>query len=216
FFAIRFRDRVFPASWNDQRLSGAVAGVVDEAVTGVRVVKAFAQEEREFDRLTEQAHELYQSRMRTARYNARYSSTLQALPMLAQLGVLALGGWLALRGHITLGVFLAFASYLVQIITPVRLVSSLLATTQQARAGAERIFELLDLQPRVADEPGARPGERIGLVGASGSGKSTLAYLIARFYDPTSGAVRLDGTDVRELTLESLRSTVNVVFEESF
>jgi ATP-binding cassette subfamily B protein len=97
FFAVRFRDRVFPASWNDQRLSGAVAGVVDEAVTGVRVVKAFAQEQREFDRLTEQAHELYQSRMRTARYNSRYASTLQALPMLAQLGVLALGGWLALE-----------------------------------------------------------------------------------------------------------------------
>ena len=71
--------------------------------------------------------------------------------MLAQLGVLALGGWLALRGHITLGVFLAFASYLVQIITPVRLVASLLATTQQAVPGAERIFELLDLQPRVTD-----------------------------------------------------------------
>jgi ATP-binding cassette subfamily B protein len=249
FFAIRFRDRVFPATWNDQRLAGAVAGIVDEAVTGVRVVKAFAQEQHELDRLTDQAHELYQSRMRTARFNSRYSSTLQALPMLAQLGVLALGGWLAMEGHITLGVFLAFASYLVQIVTPVRLVSSLLATTQQARAGAERIFELLDLQPRVTDAPDARPvvdahgaveldhvsfrhvggpptlrdislrirpGERIGIVGASGSGKSTLAFLIARFYDPTTGAVRLDGTDLRRLTLESLRSTVNVVFEESF
>jgi ATP-binding cassette, subfamily B, bacterial len=248
-FAVRFRDRVFPATWNDQRLAGAVAGIVDEAVTGVRVVKAFAQEQRELDRLTGQAHELYQSRMRTARFNSRYASTLQALPMLAQLGVLALGGWLAMVGHITLGVFLAFASYLVQIITPVRLVSSLLATTQQARAGAERVFELLDLQPRVADAPDARPvvdprgeieldhvsfhhtggpptlhditlrirpGERIGIVGASGSGKSTLAFLIARFYDPTAGAVRLDGTDARRLTLESLRSTVNVVFEESF
>ena len=117
---------MFPASWNDQRLSGEVAGVVDEAVTGVRVVKAFAQEGREFTRLTDRAHELYQSRMRTARYNARYSSTLQALPMLGQLGVLALGGWLALEGHITLGVFLAFSSYLVQVITPVRLVSSML------------------------------------------------------------------------------------------
>ncbi|MCU1396959.1 MAG: putative transporter ATPase and permease component, partial [Acidimicrobiales bacterium] len=249
YVAVRFRDRVFPASWNDQRLSGLVAGVVDEAVTGVRVVKAFAQEDREFDRLVDRTRELYQSRMRTARYNARYSSTLQTLPMLGQLGVLAFGGWLAYDGHITLGVFLAFASYLVQIITPVRLVSSMLSTTQQARAGAERVFELLDLQPRVTDAPDAhpvvdprgeidiehvtfgyadgpaalhdislsiRPGERIGLVGASGSGKTTLAFLIARFYDPTTGTVRFDGTDVRELTTQSLRSAVNVVFEESF
>jgi ABC-type multidrug transport system fused ATPase/permease subunit len=137
----------------------------------------------------------------------------------------------------------------VQIVTPIRLVSSMLATTQQARAGAERVFELLDLQPGVRNEPHARPlvdahggieldhvtfghgegpstlhdvsltirpGERIGLVGASGSGKTTLAFLIARFYDPTSGTVRIDGCDAREFTLESLRSAVNVVFEESF
>ncbi len=169
--------------------------------------------------------------------------------MLGQLDVLAFGGWLAYDGRITLGVFLAFASYLVQIITPVRLVSSMLATTQQARAGAQRVFELLDMEPRVTDAPDARPvvdprgaveldhvsfgygdavdllhdisltikpGERIGLVGASGSGKTTLAFLIARFYDPRSGVVCSDGVDERELQLGSLRSAVNVVFEESF
>ncbi|MGZ4724167.1 MAG: ABC transporter transmembrane domain-containing protein, partial [Ilumatobacteraceae bacterium] len=151
WLAVRFRNRIFPASWNDQRLSGTVAGVVDEAVTGVRVVKAFAQEDREFARLMDRSHELYQSRMRTARLNSRYSSTLQLLPMLGQLGVLGIGGWLALDGHITLGVFLAFASYMVQIITPVRILSGVLATAQQARAGSERVFELLDLQPRVTD-----------------------------------------------------------------
>jgi len=249
FFAVRYRDQVFPASWNDQRLAGVAAGIVDEAVTGVRVVKAFGQESREFDRLMDKARELYQSRMRTARINAHYSSTLQVLPLLGQLGVLALGGWLALHGHITLGVFLAFASYLVQIVTPVRLLSSMLSTAQQARAGATRVLELLDLAPAVADADDAialtdaegrieldsvgfahgdgpellhdlsltiEPGERIGLVGASGSGKTTLALLLARFYDPTSGTVRLDGHDLRSLRLTPLRRTVNIVFEESF
>lgn len=250
YVAVRYRDRVFPASWNDQRLSGLAAGVVDEAVNGVRVVKAFAQEDRELARLTDRAHDLYQSRMRTARINAAYSATLQALPMLGQVGVLALGGWMALEGHITIGVFLAFASYLVQIITPVRLMSSMLATTQQARAGAQRLYDLFDIEPQVTDAPGAEPvpeataggmavehvsfgyedgpellhdlsltiapGERIGIVGASGSGKTTLAFLLARFYDPSTGRVTLDGRDVRDFTLESLRRDVSVVFEESF
>ena len=250
FFAIRFRDRVFPASWNDQRLSGAVAGVVDEAVTGVRVVKAFAQEQREFDRLTEQAHELYQSRMRTARYNARYSSTLQALPMLAQLGVLALGGWLALArphharrvprlrqlpradhhagaprlqpaGHHAAGARRRRAG----------LRAARPGSPRHRRAGrpaGRRPARRHRARPRRLRPPG-RPADacttsRCGSGPASGSGSSArrarasrrFAYLIARFYDPTSGTVRLDGTDVRELTLESLRSTVNVVFEESF
>jgi len=247
--AMRFRDQVFPASWNDQRLSGAVAGVVDEAVSGVRVVKAFAQERRELALLVDRARELFRSRLRTARLTALYSATLQALPTLAQLGVLAFGGWLALGHRITLGVFLAFSSYLVQLLAPVRLLSGMLASSQQARAGAERVLELLDLQPIVKDRIDARPlgdgpgaielerltfahtpgepvlrdltlriapGERLGVIGASGSGKSTLALLIARFYDPQQGAIRIDGGDVRGYTLDSVRRNVGVVFEESF
>jgi ABC-type multidrug transport system fused ATPase/permease subunit len=155
--AFRFRDRSFPASWMDQRYEGAVAGVVEEAVTGVRVVKAFGQEKREQELLEAESRTLFQSRMRTARITARYSATLQAIPTLGQLGVLALGGWLALRGRVSLGVFLAFSSYVLQLVTPVRLLASVMATAQQARAGAQRVLELLALEPVVADNPDARP-----------------------------------------------------------
>ena len=247
--AVRFRDSVFPASWNDQRVFGELAGVVEEAVSGVRVVKAFAQEARELALLVARARALFRSRMRTARLTALYSATLQALPTLAQFGVLAFGGWLALRGRVTLGVFLAFSSYLVQLLAPVRLLSGVLTSSQQARAGATRVLELLNLPVKVADGPGAQPlrdcqgevelhqvtfgypgrapvlrdlslrvspGERLGVVGASGSGKSTLALLLARFYDPDRGSVRIDGRDARSYRLDDVRRNVGVVFEDSF
>ena len=247
--AVRFRDRIFPSSWNDQRLLGHVAGVVEEAVSGARVVRAFAQEPRELALLVESARQLFRSRLRTARLTARYSSTLQALPAFAQLGVLLLGGLLALQGRVTLGVFLAFSSYLIQLLAPIRLLSGMLASSQQARAGAERVLQLLELEPRIADPALSRPlshcagrielervafryadgepvlqdvslsiapGERLGIVGGSGSGKTTLALLIARFYDPESGQVRIDGQDVRECTLATLRKQVGMVFEDSF
>ena len=247
--SVRFRDRVFPASFNDQKLAGALAGVVEEAVAGVRVVKAFGQEAQELSLFLGRARDLFRSRLRTARLTAHYSATLQALPALAELAVLALGGALTLRGEISLGVFLAFCSYVVQLLAPVRLLSGVLANSQQARVGAERVFGLLDLEPRIKDSPAATrleqpngqlslervsfafpgkepvlrdltltiaPGERLGIVGGSGSGKTTLALLFSRFYDPTSGTIRLDGHDLRELALDSLRRSVCLVFEESF
>ena len=152
----RFRTRSFPASWMDQRYQGAVAGVVEEAVTGVRIVKAFGQEQAELDLLTDTATTLYRSRMRSARITARYAAALQAIPTLGQLGVLAFGGWLAIEGRISLGVLLAFATYVVQLVAPVRLLAAVTATSQQARAGAHRVLELLAVQPAVRDAPDAR------------------------------------------------------------
>ncbi len=153
--SVRFRERSFPASWMDQRFQGAVAGVVEEAVTGVRIVKAFGQEQQELDLLTSEASLLYRSRLRTARITAKFSSALQTIPAFGQLGVLAVGGWLGIHGHITLGVFLAFASYVVQLITPVRLLSAVMATSQQARAGAQRVTALLAMESVVTDAPDA-------------------------------------------------------------
>lgn len=247
--AYRMRSRLYPATWDVQQRNGEVAQVVDQAVTGVRVVKAFGQEEREFHRLAGTAAGLYGSGLRSVRIQARYQPLLQAIPSFGQVGVLALGGWLALEHKITVGTFLAFASYLVMLIGPARMLAGMLSSGQRARAGAERIFELLDATPAIEDAPDAaelppargeivfagvrfgfwreqpvldgfdlrvEPGETVALVGASGSGKSTAALLPSRFHDPQSGVVRIDGHDVRDVTLTSLRGQIGMVFEESF
>lgn len=247
--ALRLRTTIFPASWDAQQRAGEVAGVVDEAVTGVRVVKGFGQEDRELDHLADAGADLFRARMRLIRLQARFTPTLQTIPVLGQVAVLAFGGWLAIHGRISVGTLLAFTSYLVQVVAPVRMFAAALAVGQQARAGAERLLDLLDANPLVVEKPKApdlavirgevrfddvrfgysrdepvldgftlhlTPGERVALVGTSGSGKSTTALLLPRFYDVATGAITIDGVDVRDVTLDSLRRQVGVVFEDPF
>ncbi len=155
FVTLASRRKLFPSSWHAQQQSGAVAGVVEAAVTGVRVVKGFGQEEQELDRLEEASKRLFASRVRTVRLMARYSPALQAIPAFGQIGVLALGGWLAINGSITLGTFLAFSSYLAQMAGPVRMLTYLITLGQEARASVIRVFEVIDSRPLIAEKPGA-------------------------------------------------------------
>jgi ATP-binding cassette subfamily B protein len=149
------RRRLFPATWDAQQKTGVLAGVVEAAVTGVRVVKGFGQERQEVDKLEAAARSLFAARLRSIRLTAKYNPTLGAIPTLGQLGVLALGGWLALHGTISLGTFLAFSAYLAQLSGPVRMLANLLTFGQQVRASAVRIFEVIDSKPVITDRPGA-------------------------------------------------------------
>ncbi|MFI6682446.1 ABC transporter ATP-binding protein [Streptomyces sp. NPDC050485] len=151
FIAKRSRTRLFPATWYAQGQAAAVAGVVDGAVSGVRVVKGFGQEDQETGKLREVGRRLFAGRLRTIKLNSRYTPALQAVPALGQVAMLALGGWLATRGEITLGTFVAFSTYLAQLVGPVRMLAMVLTVGQQARAGVERVLELIDTEPSIAD-----------------------------------------------------------------
>jgi ATP-binding cassette, subfamily B, bacterial len=247
--SVMSRRRLFPASWAAQQQAGEVAGVAEGAITGVRVVKGFGQEDQEVGRLEQASRLLYAARVRTVMMMARFSPALGALPALGQVGVLALGGWLAITGEITLGTFLAFAAYLAQMVNPVRALTNLITVGQEVRASVIRVYEVIDSRPVLTEKPDAltlppgpasielndvtfgyvpsqpvlrgltlrvRPGETLAVVGTSGSGKSTISLLLPRFYDVRGGAAMVGGHDVRDLTLDSLRSAIGLVLEESF
>ncbi|MFC9312925.1 ABC transporter ATP-binding protein [Streptomyces nigra] len=159
WIARRSRSRLHPSTWYAQAQAAAVAGVVDGAVSGVRVVKGFGQEEQETGKLREVGRRLYAGRLRTIRFNARYTPALQAVPALGQVAMLALGGWLAVRGHITLGTFVAFSTYLAQLVGPVRMLAMVLTVAQQARASSERVLELIDTEPSIKDGTKTLPAD---------------------------------------------------------
>ncbi|MFJ4004205.1 ABC transporter ATP-binding protein [Streptomyces sp. NPDC090023] len=159
WIARRSRTRLHPATWYAQAQAAAVAGVVDGAVSGVRVVKGFGQEEQETGKLREVGRKLFAGRLRTIRLNSKYTPALQAVPALGQVAMLALGGWLAVRGHITLGTFVAFSTYLAQLVGPVRMLAVVLTVGQQARAGTERVLELIDTEPSLKDGTKTLPAD---------------------------------------------------------
>ena len=247
--SIASRRKLFPASWDAQQQAAEVAGVVDSAVTGVRVVKGFGQEEQETDRLEGASRILYASRVRAVRLMAKFNPALSAVPSLGQVGVLVLGGWLAINHSISIGTFLAFSSYLAMMVAPVRALTGLITIGQETRASVIRVFEVIDSRPVLTEKPDAtalpayspdielddvrfgylpsepvlrglslrvHPGQTLAVVGTSGSGKSTISLLLPRFYDVTSGAIRIGRYDVRDVTLDSLRASIGLVMEDSF
>ena len=246
---IKMRRVMFPISWITQARLADVATIVDENVNGVRVVKSFAQEEAEVNRLADAAERVAWAYIKDAQLRAVWSPWVQNLPQLGLALVLFFGGWMVIGGHLGLGAILAFNAYLLMLQAPFMMLGQLVMMGQRAKASAERIFEILDENPEVVERPGAydlvdvvgaiefdhvdfrygdgpdvlddfcarvEPGETIAIVGRTGSGKSTVARLLARFYDVSGGAVRIDGHDVRDLTLHTLRSAVGVVLDEAF
>ncbi|MDQ3723329.1 MAG: ABC transporter ATP-binding protein/permease, partial [Actinomycetota bacterium] len=223
-------------------------------IGGVRVVKAFAREGRQYGRFERAVTRVFDESMYSTRLRAFYNPFIGFLPQLGLAALLLVGGRKVVDGSLTLGEFTAFYGYLLMLLAPVRTLGWTLGLAQRATASGNRLFELLDRDPRIVAAPDAQPlpaglgrvelrdvtlaygddpdanaepalrgvsltveaGTTIALVGATGSGKTTLVQLIPRLYDPTSGAVFVDGADVRTVDPHELRAQIAVVNDDPF
>ncbi len=247
--ARRYAGQVLSISFEVQQSLADLSTDVEEAVSGIRVVKSYGQEEQEVARVAATSDRIFDRAMSLVGQRAIHVPIFEALPALATGLVLLIGGLRVADGLLTLGDFVAFTEYMVVLNFPLRITGFFLAELPRASAAALRIRDLLRTAPEITDPrapsplpPGrgrvcfdhvsfaypdgpsvlddfqlaVEPGRSVALVGSTGSGKSTVAYLLPRFYDPTAGEIRLDGTPIQQLSLDELRSSVAVAFEEPF
>jgi ATP-binding cassette subfamily B protein len=249
FTGLHMRRLLMPISWAVQARLAEVAMLVDENVSGVRVVKSFAAEHQQLRAMAKVARRVQWATVRQIDVQARWSPIMQNLPSVGLAAVLLYGGVLVLQNHVTIGALVAFNAYVLMLQGPFRQLGMIMVQAQRAAASAGRIYEVLDERPDIVEQPGALelvqphgevvfdhvdftygngqqvlselnlellPGQTVALVGRTGSGKSTVAKLLERFYDVSDGALRVDGIDVRDLTLASLRANVGMVLDEPF
>jgi ATP-binding cassette subfamily B protein len=252
--SIRFQRRYRVLSRRSQDQQGDLATYVEEAATGIRVLKALGRGGEAATRHAGQATEVFGTELAKARLRSTFWAGLDLIPN-AMIGVLLLLGALAVGRHeLTLGGLVAFIALTLMLLWPIESMGYILAGGQEAATAAQRVYEILDTEPSITSParrsgrartgaprgrparlvfdrvgfryPGAEhallrgvslavePGQTMVLVGATGAGKTTLLQLVPRLADVTSGAVLLDGTDVRRLPLAELRTRVGCAFED--
>ncbi len=225
-----------------------LTSIVEEALTSVRVVKAFAREDYEVRRFEAESLENVETALRARTLKATLAPLVEVIVAVGTCLVLWYGARMALNGQISAGVLIVFLLYLGNMYKPMRDLSKQTDTVSKAIVGYERIQEILEIESQVRDLPRARraprfkgaiefghvhfsyngsppvlndvsfriePGQAVALVGPSGMGKTTISSLIPRFYDPTSGTVKIDGTDIRKFKLQSLREQISFVLQET-
>ena len=242
-----FSRNIRAATKRKRKQEGAVASIVQETLTSMTVIQAFAQEEAERARFRTEAQGSLDASIESAKLGGAFTRTIRVLNTIGAALVLWLGASRVLDGHMSPGDLVVFAAYIAELYTPIQNISELAVQFMESLVSGERVLDLLHTMPRIRDAKGAvpaprfrgevafenvhfaypngpevlkgisfrvAPGETVALVGGSGAGKSTVLNLALRFFDPGSGHVSIDGTDIRKYRLQSLRRQVAVVLQE--
>jgi ATP-binding cassette subfamily B protein len=255
----RFEKRYRVLSRRVQDQEGDLTTLIEEAATGIRVLKALGRGRQASARHGRQASEIRETQVAKAGLLGSFWALLDLIPN-AVIGIIMVLGAIAVSTHsLTLGGLVAFITLALQLVWPVEALGYIIASGQEAATAAQRVLEIFDTAPEITDKdqdqeseraprsvlpsgrprghlvfdhvgftyPGATepvlrdvvldlpPGKTVVLTGATGSGKSTLLQLVPRLADATSGAVRLDGTDVRDLPIQRLRTVIGCAFEDA-
>ncbi len=250
YIGVRFGGKIGPRFWVVRQRFADLTTAIQENITGVRVVKTFVREDYEISKFSGYARNVLNTNLEITKLWASFFPLMDFVAGLGTIAVLWYGGWQIMQGQLTLGQFIAFNMYLMQLMMPMRMLGFIINVSKEAVASGQRIFEILDTEAEVHESPDAKilssveghirfddvsfkyessdelvlknftldvqPGETVAILGATGSGKSTLINLIPRFYDPTSGRITIDGIDIKDVTIESLRKQIGIVLQETF
>lgn len=244
-----FGSRLGPMFLKIQKRLDKINTILQENLSGIKVVKAFTREQSEEKKFDAAADSLMEQHIYVARFFSLLFPLMLLIASLGQAVVLYFGGRQMITGMLTLGEWQEFSIYLVFLFFPAAQLGMIITQMSQASASATRIFEILDTKNEVTDKPDAidlpqvegrvkfedvsfryfnsgdpvlrnvnidiEPGKTVALLGATGSGKSTIINLIPRFYDPSEGRITIDGYDLREVQIDSLRSQIGIVLQET-
>jgi ABC-type multidrug transport system fused ATPase/permease subunit len=244
-----FNTRIRPVYRRVRARLGNINSQLQDSLSGMRVIQAFVQEDRELERFTTESENYYQARVQGIRYWSTFFPAMRFVAAMGTVIVLGAGAVMVVNGEMSLGTLVAFLSYVTSFYQPINRLTDIDNVFQEAIAAGERIFELLDETAEIKNAPGAvelppiqghvvfddvhfrygtgdkvlhnvdfqmAPGEVMALVGPSGAGKTSIASLLCRFYDPIHGTITVDGHDLRQVTLDSLRSQIAVVLQDTF
>jgi subfamily B ATP-binding cassette protein MsbA len=239
--------RMRSVATSTQITMGTLSSLLQETISGTRIVKAFGMEKYENERFAAENERLFKLNMKAVSVNAISHPLMEFLGGLGIAAVIFYGGYNVVQGNSTPGTFFSFLAALLMLYEPVKRLTNVNNTIQQGIAGAERVFSIIDRIPDVADKPGAlhlspitrsidvenvtfcyeetavlknidltiSAGEVVAFVGMSGGGKTSLVNLIPRFYDVTSGRILIDGHDIRDVSVQSLRSQIAIVTQQT-